>query len=120
MPPPGGGRRLLVGGKRRALEAKGVDVYLARGRMEHGEPALPPLRGRIPAGLTVAERMQRKLRTRVGYTVCARRRALVGPVNGQIKQAPGFHQFLRRGPARVGQEWSLVCTTHNLLKLRAG
>jgi IS5 family transposase len=101
------------------LEAKGIDPYLARGRMKHGEPALPPPRGRIPANLSVAERMQRKLRTKVGHAVYARRKVIVEPVNGQIKQARGFRQFLRRGVERVGQEWSLVCTAHNLLKLRA-
>jgi len=87
--------------------------------MKHGEPALPPPRGRIPARLTVAERMQRKLRTKAGHAVYARRKAIVEPVNGQIKQARGFRQFLRRGLERVSQEWSLVCTAHNLLKLRA-
>jgi transposase len=100
------------------LEAKGIDAYLARGRMKHGESAPPP-RGRIPARLTVAERMQRKLRTKAGHAVYARRKAIVEPVNGQIKQARGFRQFLRRGVERVGQEWSLICAAHNLLKLRA-
>jgi transposase len=101
------------------LEAKGIDTYVARGRMKHGERALPPPRGRIPARLSVAERMQRKLRTKAGHAVYARRKAIVEPVNGQIKQARGFRQFLRRGLERVSQEWSLVCTAHNLLKLRA-
>ena len=101
------------------LEAQGIDTYLARGRMKHGEPAPPPPRGRIPAKLSVAERMQRKLRTKAGHAVYARRKAIVEPVNGQIKQARGFRQFLRRGLERVSQEWSLICTAHNLLKLRA-
>jgi transposase/IS5 family transposase len=101
------------------LEAQGIDAYIARGRVKHGEPALPPPRGRIPATLSVAERMQRKLRTQAGRAVYARRKAIVEPVNGQIKQARGFRQFLRRGLERVSQEWSLVCTAHNLLKLRA-
>ena len=101
------------------LEAKGIDTYLARGRIKHGEPALPPPRGRIPAQLPAAERMQRKLRTKAGHAVYARRKVIVEPVNGQIKQARGFRQFLRRGVDRVSQEWSLICTAHNLLKLRA-
>ena len=101
------------------LSAKGIDGYLARGRMKHGESAPAPPRGRIPAKLSVAERMERKLKTKAGRAVYARRKAIVEPVNGQIKQARGFRQFLRRGVERVGQEWSLVCTAHNLLKLRA-
>ena len=101
------------------LEAQGIDTYIARGRMKHDEPTQPAPRGRIPAKLSVAERMQRKLRTQAGHAVYARRKTIVEPVNGQIKQARGFRQFLRRGVERVGQEWSLVCTAHNLLKLRA-
>ena len=38
---------------------------------------------------------------------------------GQIKQARGFRQFLRRGLAAVGHEWLLICTVHNLFKLAA-
>jgi len=101
------------------LEANGIDTYIARGRLKHSAPAPPPPRGRMPAQLTVAERMQRKLQTKAGHAVYARRKAIVEPVNGQIKQARGFRQFLRRGVERVSQEWSLVCTAHNLLKLRA-
>ena len=31
--------------------------------------------------------------------------------------ARGFRQFLLRGIEKVQGEWSLVCTTHNILKL---
>ena len=39
------------------------------------------------------------------------------PVFGQIKEARGFRQFLRRGLRNVAGEWALICTVHNLLKL---
>ena len=35
------------------------------------------------------------------------------------KHARGFRQFLRRGLSNVSQEWALICTAHNLLKLYA-
>ena len=38
---------------------------------------------------------------------------------GQIKQARGFRQFLLRGVKKVRAEWAMICTTHNLLKLRS-
>jgi Transposase DDE domain len=41
----------------------------------------------------------------------------VEPVFGQIKQARGFRQFLLRGIDKVRGEWSLLCLTHNILKL---
>ena len=47
------------------------------------------------------------------------RKQVVEPVFGQIKQARGFRQFLRRGLAQVQSEWTLICTVHNLLKLAA-
>jgi len=100
------------------LAQRGIDGYIARGRVTHNAPPAPPPRGRIPAKLSLAERMQRKLRTKAGRAVYARRKEIVEPVNGQIKQARGFRQFLRRGVERVGEEWALICTAHNLLKLR--
>ena len=79
-------------------------------------PTLAP-RGRIPSGATVQERMDRKLRTKKGKREYSKRKGTVEPVFGQIKQARGFRQFLLRGLERVQGEWSLVCTTHNILKL---
>lgn len=61
--------------------------------------------------------MNRKLQTVIGRKHYARRKAIVEPVFGQIKQARGFRQFLRRGLDRVSQEWTLLCLAHNLLKL---
>ncbi len=66
---------------------------------------------------TVVNRMARKLHTKVGAAIYARRKAIVEPVLGQIKHARGFRQFLLRGVEKVQGEWSLVCTTHNILKL---
>ncbi len=102
-----------------ALEAKDIDVFIAPGRRQHGEPLPLAPRGRPPTDLSVKERMARKLATRRGRRVYARRKAIVEPVFGQIKHARGFRQFLRRGLARVQEEWALICAAHNLLKLRA-
>lgn len=99
------------------LERRGIDAYIATGRQSHGEWPAPAPRGRPPAGLTRRERMARKLRTVAGRAVYARRKAIVEPVFGQIKQARHFRQFLRRGWTAVRHEWALLCTVHNLLKL---
>jgi len=48
------------------------------------------------------------------------RKQLPEPVFGQIKQARGFRQFLMRGFAKVQDEWAMVCTAHNVLKLFQG
>jgi transposase len=102
-----------------ALDTKGIESFIATGRRKHTEsPPVAP-RGRPPQGLSVKERMQRKLATVRGQRLYARRKAIVEPVFGQIKHARGFRQFLRRGLQRVQQEWALVCLSHNLLKLHA-
>lgn len=94
----------------------GIDPYIATGRQRHGKtPA--PVRGRAPSGMTVKEAMARKLATKAGKAVYSRRKTIVEPVFGQIKEARGFRRFLLRGLEKVRGEWSLVTLTHNLLKL---
>lgn len=94
----------------------GVDPFIAPGRLKRGE-APPKVRGRPPANLTPKQAMARKLATRAGAAAYARRKAVVEPVFGQIKQARGLRQFLLRGVAKVRAEWSLITLTHNLMKL---
>ena len=100
-------------------EAMGIDPYLATGRQKRGEPPLPPPRGRPPGDLTAKQKMARKLATRAGRAVYSRRKVIAEPPFGQIKQARGLRQFLLRGIDKVRAEWSLICLTHNLLKLHA-
>ena len=99
------------------LDNPGMEVFIPPDRKEYGKktPAAP--RGRIPETLSVADRMRRKLQTKAGHAVYAKRKEIVEPVFGQIKQARGFRQFLLRGMEKVKGEWLLVCTTHNILKL---
>ena len=65
--------------------------------------------------------MREKLRSDKGQEIYRRRKAIVEPVNGQIKEARGFRRFLLRGLTKVNGELGLICLGHNLLKLfRAG
>ena len=100
-----------------ALEAQGIDAYVATRRDQHGQVPGPAPRGRIPAGLSRTGRMARKLRTKRGRAEYARRKAIVEPVFGQIKEARGFRRFHLRGTTKVTAEWHLVCAVHNLGKL---
>jgi transposase len=100
-----------------AMTTLKIEPFIATARRKHSDPIPPAPRGRAPKSLSAKERMARTLLTLRGRAVYAWRQILPEPVFGQIKQARGFRQFLRRGLERVGQEWSLVCTTHNLLKL---
>ena len=67
--------------------------------------------------LSVKEQMKAKLRTPEGKAVYKMRKAIVEPVFGQIKEIRGFRRFSFRGLELVEDEWSLICLTHNLLKL---
>lgn len=99
------------------LTADGIDVYMPPDKMHHAYkmPAAP--RGRIPKGLSIVDRMRRKLRTKHGRKRYGLRKELPEPVFGQIKQVRGFRQFLLRGKEKVQSEWQFICTGHNVLKL---
>jgi transposase len=96
-----------------ALERVGFDPYIATARQRHHTPqaeaSAPPT--------TAQERMAAKVRTPAGQALYARRKVIVEPVFGQIKEGRGFRRFLLRGLANLRGEWRLVCLTHNLLKI---
>ena len=95
------------------LEALGFDPYMATGRQRHH---VPPMEA--PETPTAAqERMAAKVRSPEGKALYARRKSIVEPVFGQIKEARGFRRFLLRGLAHLRGEWRLICLTHNLLKM---
>ena len=71
----------------------------------------------MPKNLTRKERMQRKLRTKRGRAEYDKRKITVEPVCGQLKTVQGLTQFLLRGLAKVGGEFLLASTGHNLLKM---
>ncbi len=99
------------------LERRGIEAYLATERLKHHEKVASAPRGRIPQGLSAKQRMARKLRTKVGREMYARRKGMIEPVFGQLKQVLGFRQFSMRGLASMRGEWRLMATVHNLLKL---
>jgi len=100
-----------------AIAATRIDAYISTRKQQHGERPGPCPRGPLPQTATIVDRMSRKLHTKAGAAVYAARKGIVEPVIGQIKHARGFRQFLLRGCVKVQGEWSLVCTTHNILKL---
>jgi len=100
-----------------AIVGTRIDAYISTRKQKHGARPGPCPRGPLPHTATIVDRMSRKLLTKAGATAYAARKGLVEPVIGQIKQARGFRQFLLRGLEKVQGEWSLVCTTHNILKL---
>lgn len=77
------------------------------------EKIKPPKKPTDPALVAMAA----KLTSDEGRAIYRRRACSVEPVFGIIKQVLGFRQFLLRGLAKVGGEWSLVCLAYNLKRL---
>jgi hypothetical protein len=92
----------------RVLETQGIEAYIALGR-ENKKTAQEPT-PELPASW----RMQEKLKTEAGRTQYKRRKAIVEPVFGWIKQVLGFRRFSLRGIEKVKGEWDLVCLAVNL------
>ena len=60
--------------------------------------------------------MNERMETPESRAIYARRKTIVEPVFGQIKNS-GFRGFGVRGKEKVAGEFSLVCVAHNLKKI---
>jgi transposase len=111
---------------------EGIDLHVPPDRQKHhqpppddlsppGDPPTPTPASPITSPPATPKAriadMRTKLKTAAGHGIYRMRKAIVEPVFGQIKQARGFRRFSFRGKTKTKAEWSLVCTTHNLLKL---
>lgn len=61
--------------------------------------------------------MNRRMRSKRGRQRYRRRKTLVEPVFGWVKQVLGFRSFLLRGCHKVRGEWNLVCLALNLRRM---
>jgi transposase len=95
----------------------GAEFFIAPGRDKHDDPAPVAPRGPIPKNATAKQRMIRKLKTKRGRTVYARRKAIVEPVFGQMATLQNGKQLLLRGLDGARGEWLLLAACHNLRKL---
>jgi len=97
--------------------ATGTEFFIATGRHKHDDPAPVAPRGPIPKNATAKQRMARKLKTKKGHAVYARRKVIVEPVFGQMATLQNGKQLLLRGLDGAKGEWLLLAACHNLRKL---
>lgn len=102
-----------------AVEASGVetyvpDLFLAREFAGGDKQEMNARQRRRTPGLY--ERRER-LRSAAGRALCAKRKTLVEPVFGVLKQQRGMRQFRCRGLEAVGVEWALAATAFNLTRM---
>ncbi len=62
------------------------------------------------------QQMNSKMKTESAKAVYGKRKTIVEPVFGHIKNS-GFRSFSVRGKEKVAGEFSLVCATHNIKKI---
>ena len=94
-----------------ALEARGIDGYVALGR--EGKGAGKPDPEKQPA----RARMAKKLAAPEGRAVYAKRKWIAEAPMGWVKEAMGFRRFSLRGLEKVRGEWDLVCLALNMRRL---
>jgi transposase len=99
----------------RTLKKRRIEGYVATGRQKHGTKSATAQKASSPGSLIA--RMTTKLKLAGHRSRYRLRKQIVEPVFGQVKQARGFRQFLLRGVEKVKDEWTLICTAHNLVKL---
>jgi transposase len=98
-----------------SMEERNIDAYIpdsnvARWLNRGG-------RLRLRATHPAHRRMRRKLRDPAGGTIYARRKAIVEPVHGVLKEQRGMRRFRMKGLAKVAVEWTLATTAYNLTRL---
>ncbi len=105
----------------RALQERGIEVYLpdpnlAR-ELNTGKRARTIGRNRVRSPELKA--MRKKLRSAAERRVYERRKALVEPVFGVLKQQRGMRQFRTRGQVQVAAEFTLATIAYNITRLFA-
>jgi transposase len=98
-----------------AMEERNIDAYVPDNNMARVLNRGGRLRQR--ATHPAHRRMRRKLRDPAGAMIYARRKAIVEPVNGVLKEQRGMRRFRMKGLAKVALEWTLASTAYNLTRL---
>lgn len=99
------------------LEQGGVDVYLPDSNLAR-ELNIGQRCKRLRL-TSMQRRMRQKLRSPAGRAVYGRRKGLVEPVLGTLKEQRGMKRFRLRGLAKVSLEFTLATIAYNLTRLYA-
>jgi transposase len=96
---------------KRGVEAYVPDSFLAR-ELNLGHPAKE-----FPRPNPHLSRMRQRMRSPEGRKIYARRKGMVEPVFGILKEQRGMRNFRMRGIAKVEIEFALAATAHNLTRM---
>jgi transposase len=104
----------------RMVEARGIEVYVPDRLMATelaGREIAPEMNQRQQRRTPGLKKLRERMREPEARACYVRRKALVEPVFGVLKQQRGMHQFRRRGLLGVSTEWALATTAYNLTRL---
>ena len=99
------------------MERRNIDAYVPDSNLA-SELNLGR-RCRVKARAAAHRRMRAKLRSPDGETTYARRKAIVEPVFGVLKQQRGIRQFRTRGLQNVNNEFTLATLAYNVTRLKS-
>lgn len=99
----------------KALEESGIDGYVPDSNLARWLNRGGRVRGR--ASDAAHRRMRSKLRDPAGRRVYGRRKAIVEPVIGVLKEQRGMRRFARRGLTAAAVELALAATAYNLTRI---
>jgi transposase len=97
------------------MEQRNIDGYVPDSNMARALNL--GTRCRTRACAPAHRRMRAKLRSPAGQAAYARRKAVVEPVFGVLKQQRGMRQFRTRGLNQVGNEFTLATLAYNITRL---
>lgn len=103
-----------------AVEAGGIEVLVPDRWMTRelaGIAVVAEMNARQKRRHPGLQELRERLREPLARSCYARRKALVEPVFGVLKQQRGMRQFRRRGVLAVGTEWALATTAYNLTRM---
>lgn len=99
------------------MEALKLDAYVPDSNLARSLNVGARCRGKAKAA--AHRRMRRKLRSKEGRVDYGRRKAIVEPVFGVLKQQRNLRQFRTRGLENVGCEFTLAALAYNLTRMHA-
>jgi hypothetical protein len=101
-----------------ACEDECIDPYFAPGRMPHHlqlkERFAPSEPLKLSTNMSCKDRMREKLKTDKGKEIYKKRKEVIEPTFGIIKETMKFRRFRLRGLQKVSLEWKLICIAYNI------
>jgi len=101
----------------KAMAERQIDAYVPDSHLSRELNRGVRVRGRAAARQPIHRQMRRKLRAPAGRAIYQRRREIVEPVIGVLKEQRGMRRFRCRGLWKVAVELALVAMAFNLTGL---